>query len=76
MLGGIAALAFGVWLGMPASSRQAEIDSQKAFEKGGGSRNQTVRRTMWIDYLMPKKKQSKLRGRDQRRPFDLDRSGR
>jgi hypothetical protein len=65
-----------VWLGMPTSSRQSEIDSQKAFEEGGGARHQLVRRTMWIDYLMPKKKKSKLRSRGQRRPFDLDRSGR
>lgn len=62
---------------MPASSRQSEIDSQKAFEDGGGARKRIVRQTMWIDYLMPKKKKSRVRGRGQeRRPFDLDRSGR
>ena len=66
------ALAYGIWLGMPANSRQSELDSQRALEEGGGERHQSERRPMWIEHITPKKRQSKLRNRSGRRPFQLD----
>jgi hypothetical protein len=61
---------------MPASSRDAEIESQKALEQGGGERHRIDRRLMWIEYITPKKRKSKLRDRGARRPFQLDRDDR
>ena len=76
VLGGIVALGLGIWLGMPASSRQSELDSRKAFEEGGGQRRKASRQPMWIETLRVKTQQSKLRDRGRRGPFDLDRSDR
>ena len=56
---------------MPASSRDSELHGRETLEKGGGARRKVERQKLWVDYLLPKKKKSKLRGRDQRRPFDL-----
>jgi hypothetical protein len=67
ILGGIVALALGIWLGLPGRYTQTPDDVEKAMERGGARRNSVKRRFTPLDWLRKDRKASDRRR--QRRPF-------
>jgi hypothetical protein len=78
ILGGLAVVGFGVYLGMPGDSTAAEKEIQNAIQKGKGGRRKTVRRRFTpLDLVLKRKKQSEVRQRSrERQPFKMTRSTR
>lgn len=67
ILGGILALALGIWLGRPGRYTQTPDDVEKAMERGGARRNSVKRHFTPLDWLRKEPKGSDRRR--QRRPF-------
>ncbi|MFG1690667.1 hypothetical protein ACGF5M_00690 [Gemmatimonadota bacterium] len=72
ILGGIAALVFGLWLGSAGAYRHRPEEIDQAMERGGRRRYQVRRRFVAVDYLMRKRRVSQRRAQSgSRRMFDL-----
>jgi hypothetical protein len=67
ILGGILALALGIWLGLPGRYTQTPDEIEKAMERGGARRNTVRRRFTPLDWLRKETKGSDRRRH--RRPF-------
>lgn len=61
ILGGIAALALGVWLGLPGRWEQSQRDIERAMDQGGAHRNKVRRHFTPLDWLRKEKKGSERR---------------
>lgn len=62
ILGGVLALAFGVWLGLPGRYEQDEEELGRLLERPGGSPRRAKRHFTPLDWLRNEK-----RGSDRRR---------
>jgi len=72
ILGGIAALVFGLWLGSAGAYRQRTEEIDQAMERGGSRRYRVKRRFIAVDYLMRKRRVSERRTQSgSRRAFQL-----
>ncbi len=72
ILGGIAALVFGLWLGSAGAYRQRTEEIDQAMEGGGSRRYRVKRRFIAVDYLVRKRRVSERRAQSSsRRPFQL-----
>ena len=72
ILGGIAVLFFGLWLGSAGVYRQRPEEIDRAMERGGSRRYQVRRRFIAVDYLLPKRRGSERRAQSgSRRAFQL-----
>ncbi len=72
ILGGIAVLFFGLWLGSAGAYRQRTEEIDQAMERGGSRRYRVKRRFIAVDYLMRKRRESERRAQSSsRRPFQL-----
>lgn len=69
ILVGIAAVALGIWLGLPGKYEQSEEDIEKAMERGGARRNQVKRVPTPLDWLRKDKRGSDRRIEAGRRRF-------
>lgn len=60
---GIAALALGIWLGLPGRYTQSTDDVEKAMERGGARRNTVKRHFTPLDWFRKEEKGSHRRRR-------------
>ncbi|HEX9885777.1 MAG TPA: hypothetical protein VGA70_04780 [Longimicrobiales bacterium] len=61
ILGGIAALLLGVWLGLPGRYEQSTRDIERAMDQGGAKRRQVKRHFTFINWLHKDRKASERR---------------
>ena len=66
ILGGVAALALGIWLGMGRYEPPSDLD-RRLGEKG--YRRKAKRHYMWVSYLLPGTKESERKKRGRRGRF-------
>lgn len=69
ILGGIAAVALGFWLGLPGKYEQTPDDIEKAMDRGGARRNQVKRVFTPLDWFRKDKRGSQRRIEASRRRF-------
>lgn len=69
ILGGIAALALGFWLGLPGKYDQTPEDIEKAMDRGGARRNQVKKVFTPLDWFRKDKRGSQRRIDAGRRRF-------
>lgn len=73
ILGAIAALAFGIWLGLPGRYRQDLEDIERTMQEGSGRRRPIKRTFTPLGWLRRGPGPRVHRGQDQRRRFELQR---
>ncbi|HSG47517.1 MAG TPA: hypothetical protein VLA43_06895 [Longimicrobiales bacterium] len=66
---GLAAVAVGIWLGLPGKYEQTPEEIEKAMDRGGARRNQVKRVFTPLDWLRKDKRGSQRRAEMQRRRF-------
>ena len=71
ILGGVAALAFGIYLGLAGEYRQRPEEIDAVMERGGRRPYQVRRRFTPLDLLKPKRRGSERRAGGRRRAFQL-----
>jgi hypothetical protein len=67
ILGAVAALLLGIWLGLPGRYTQSREDIERAMDRGGARRNLTKRHFTPLDWFRKEERGSQKRR--QRRHF-------
>lgn len=73
ILGGIVALALGIWLGLPGHHRQDLEEIERTMEQGTGHRRQVKRVFTPLGWMHRSPGPRVHRGHERRRGFNLDR---
>ena len=62
ILGGVAALGLGIWLGLPGRYDQSQRDIERAMDEGGGKSKKVKRHFTPLAYFQRKAERSNRRG--------------
>lgn len=72
ILGAVAALALGIWLGLPGRYSQSLEEIEQVMDRGGGRRRKVKRRFTAVAWMYRKISASGRRGHQRRRGFNLE----
>ncbi len=72
ILGAVAALALGIWLGLPGRYSQNLEDIEQVMDQGGARRKKVKRRFTAVAWMYRQISSSGRRGHQRRRGFNIE----